>query len=252
MKNQWTTVSDDSGNTALPPTEGTPPPSKRDNTSRNRRISVAFASTGVFLMLVGAAPFLFRDSEAPQYSAFLTPQGIEEEDGEPLANTEEVFLPGEEMLADAQGGFGGALEVDVNPDFSDETEPTTEEAPIGEIGAGDSSGETEENPFSELIEETASEEDPSGEFEIVLENNEGSSEIITENPEEGVPVLTEKVDFPIEVAANTQENGVIDFGTTTDLHGAAPVAPQTGTPLIPLLVFSTLAAFGFRLQKKFS
>lgn len=249
MKNQWTTVSDDSGNTT--PVEETPSPSEgKSSSSRNRRISIAFASMGVFLMLIGAAPFLFGDSNSYRYSAFLTPQ----EESEIMAEegTESSSASNEETTSNSEEDFGESIAIDVDTDsesdgamISDE-ETTAEEKTSPEEGTSDSS---EEDPFPTLIQEPTTEDtSPKNDFEIVTEDDTDGFEIITEGPNEGVTVLTEKVDFPIEtyegITAGLEKGDTVNFGSAENFHSSAPVAPQTGTPLLPLLVFSGLAAFG--------
>ncbi len=248
MKNQWTTVTDNKKS----------PQDKRDTSStdqpesaRNRKIALALASVGVFLILIGAAPFLFSGNDSKNYSAFL---GLNTSDS---SQNEEIYMPvvenanfadGDELIAEpveinvpevtADGEEGTEIDIDpIQPEvthpIAEETQPveTVVQPTIPKTVASDEPQTP--NPTKKIadIEFT----DP----EVILDTEEE----IVQTP--GTEVITEINDFPI----NTHTGETVDpiqlarLATAEQLHSAAEESPGTGLPLLPVLAFSGFAAF---------
>lgn len=271
MEKQWTTVSE-TVRKAQQDARGLITPSQED-VRKNRRIAMALASTGVFLILVGAAPFLFGGNDSSEYSAF-------------LGQDPEVAINASDPAAEGAGVPADGLSQEVI-DFSGEAEtfevtPTGEPAvaadnpagaipeppapPIAPIGADPVPADPvpvdpavpsdpnvpvySEPPVVEPIIETPMPVEPT--IEPTLEPTP-VTEVIPSPV--ATPVVDETIHETAEYPINIHVGGSaesVDYGKAIggdEIHTAAPSQPETGAPLLPLLAFSGVAAAAWRVRK---
>jgi hypothetical protein len=268
MEKQWTTVSE-TVRKAQQDARGLITPSQED-VRKNRRIAMALASTGVFLILVGAAPFLFGGNDSSEYSAF-------------LGQDPEVAINASDPTAEGAGVAADGLSDEVI-DFSGESE-TFEVTPTGEpaVAADDPAGAIPEPPAPPIAPIGADPVpvDPTVPVDPALPQDPAAPvasepplvEPIAETPmpveptleptpftevtptPEATPVVDETIHETAEYPINIHVGGTsdpVDYGKAIggdDIHTAAPAQPETGAPLLPLLAFSGVAAAAWRSRK---
>jgi hypothetical protein len=250
MKNQWTTVSDSAHQKPRKDQNGMP-------SGKNKSIAFAMASFGVFLILVGAAPFLFSGKESSQYSAFLNVNSELPEEEEYLLSEEIDFEDGVEIVSEPL-----PIEVDISEEGVDSSADEPTEVPVNfdelieraQNEEGDILVPIPEVDFEEVIilpEEVAIETPDTDESIVrgdpvdLTEEEFSNPEVILDDGSDTIPesersVITETDDFPI----NTYTGETIDpialarTATAEQLHGVAEENPETGLPLFPILAFS--------------
>jgi len=235
MNHQWTTISE-SVKKAREDTRQIVTPS-RDDTRKNKRIAVALASVGVFLILVGAAPFVFTGGEDPSdYAAYLgqDPEMIiansVPEEGENVGIVARTDEPTSDFGAEP---VDISLSVDTEIPLAKDGEPLETVAPtetpiMDEIILDSSPVETPITP--------APPEKPYGTTPLPIDGSLGNDE-----------VRSEYVEFPVNVHVDGSAEPV-DFSTVVgeNFHMAAPKQPSSGVPALPLLAFSGAAAAWLR------
>lgn len=244
MKNQWTTISEKIDAAHQKAREIA---SHQEENPRSRKIPIIFGSLGVFLMLVGASPFLFGNEDtSSRYLADV----LNQEDEIDIAIDS---LPAEEDF-DLDIGLPTEDEEDIDTQEAQEVEVSLDGIPLQK-------GETQGG--SDFVAE---------EVEVVRENIHAAPPVEEEGTREDikeVKITSELVDFPKNTHTGV-ESEAVDlenfFKNTEDdfdgLHAAAQedseslhtAASQenaeTGTPLLPLLAASGIAAVFLRRRKK--
>ncbi len=260
MSNQWTTVTDNAKKASHD--AGNIMSLSQVDSRKNRRIALALASTGVFLILVGAAPFVFNGGDSSNYSAFL---GQDPD----LLGVNAVPEDGAQIPMDDFGDDVlnlGSEPVDVNLDdvgaISTESDSPDLPAPPGNppsMGEATTTPEPvmtplptaeEPTPFPTLI-ETPIAETPIEETPVYSAAPEYEDDFRDEIPAGNDEIITEAVDFPVNIHVDGSAEPV-DYSVVVgeEFHMAAPHQPKSGAPLLPLLAFSGSAAAWFRARRK--
>lgn len=235
MKNQWTTVSDSSQETQRK-TEAQKTPGK------NKTIALAMASLGVFLIIAGAAPFFFSGNDSSDYSAFLgTNSQSEEAEFYIDTDSDVTFEDGEEIVSEP-------VEIEVSmedEDISEMTEPEEVQISLGDLMEPEGEEIIVTIPEIEFAEKVIEEETTSEKNVSLEEEKFTEPEIILDDgsdtlPESEVTVITETNDFPINTYTGETVDPIVLARTATaeQLHGVAKENPETGLPLLPILMFS--------------
>jgi len=255
MKNQWTPISEKMDAAHQ---------NARDLSHRSkdhpkgRKIPIIFGSLGVFLMLVGASPFLFGEKNSERYLADLTTTTAEKSvdfSAEPTSVDEnfdlDLTLPAEDQTGTDTINTQEAEEVDVSLD-----------------GIPLQKGEIQEEAPVSLKEEIPKEINPPKENIHAAAPTE--EEVVTRKDIEDAKITAEVVDFPKNTHVGAESDPIVfenasedeelenffkgeneALGETGSLHAAASQENAgTGTPLLPLLAVSGLAAVFLRRRKK--
>lgn len=249
----WTTVAEEERLQNEHVSEQSPP----------RKLSFALGGAGVALMLIGASPFLFDGQEnAGQYSAFFTQEQLpsspaadttaavpaqKEQEGRagffglPALSQEEVEIPAEDEVETVAAEEAEQVEQDFVAEATPIVLDDLDTTPLLEVPSKEVVAEETENPFfgiptqkeeqEQLADEQpalhgAAPEQVAAEGYRVNTHTGTSADAIHFGEEEFFD------DF-VEVSAED-----IFEEESSDLHAAAPRSPQTGTPLLPLLLAS--------------
>ena len=264
MQQQWTTVTDSVKKASHD--AGSVVSLSHDDSRKNRRIALAIASTGMFLILVGATPFVFNGgSDSSDFAAFLgqdpefvgvnaTPPegetvGIGAEDlGDDMldlgAEPVQVDLPAAPSTPGGPGG-GGTAAMPQPPDTSGMSPPVfTSPSPSPAMTTPPAtSPPSTPTPYPTLAPTQTPVQTPV--------QTPTPTFAAAPTPEQEDEVMTETVDFPI----NTHVDGSaepVDFRVVVgeDFHMSAPEQPESGAPLLPLLAFSGAGAAWIRARQK--
>lgn len=279
MEKQWTTVSE-TVRKAQHDARGLISPSKED-VRKNRRIAMALASTGVFLILIGAAPFLFGENDSSDYAAFLG-QDPEVAINAAPAEGDTVGVPSD-GLSDGLLDFGDEPETFDIPAASptpeitgapvDTSVPVIPSMPVAPPSgiitpeatdpaypvATESALPIVDDPLAEVLPTPVPMETPTPlptETPLPIDTTTPTPlpEVtpIVEATPPAEEVVTETVEFPINVHVGSSSQPVdysqLEMGGD-DAHLAAPAQPDTGAPLLPVLAFSGAAAAFWRHRK---
>lgn len=267
MKQQWTTVTDsvkkashDAGHImSLSP----------DDARKNRRIALALASTGVFLILVGATPFVFNGGDSSDYAAFLG-QDLDYLDVNSM-DGEEVGIPLDDFGDEVIDLSADPVEVDVEdlggaPAATDDFElpaPPAGGVPSMDGSSGSPTPIPTETPMAisptPLMTETptpfptlAQTPVPTAVATPVYSAApEYEDDFRDEIPSGDDEIITETVDFPVNIHVDGSAEPV-DYSVVVgeEFHMAAPNQPKSGIPALPLLAFSGAAAAWIRSKRR--
>lgn len=237
MKNQWTTVSEqmDAAQQSLKDLLCRKKTKDYEGVSKNRKISIIFASFGLFLMVAGATPFLFGNNKSGfQYAADIT-----DDFSATATPTEETFdlgLPSEESTTEEENSENTTATEEKTPSEEAETPvENTEEETTKEVVAKEETPVVQENTHAAAPEEASTQEE----------------EIIAESVDYRENTHTGKEESPIDFRTEEEVGGrVHGAAPEEELHGAAYKNAKTGSPALPIVLVSAVSAILLRRRGK--
>ncbi len=251
MKQQWTTVTDnvkkashDAGHIVS---------LSQDDSRKNRRIALALASTGVFLILVGATPFVFNGSDSGDYAAFLGQDPEFVGVNAVPAEGDGVGIPADDLGSEVLDLGAEPVEVDI-PEVSNPPVASgdTRVIPAPPMNPPDMGGSTPAPSFDPVpVEVFTPTPYPTLEPLPTDPSTQTYPAAGDEIPAGNDEIITEMVDFPVNIHVDGSAEPV-DYTVVVgeEFHMAAPEQPESGAPLLPLLAFSGAAAAWMRAKHK--